>query len=234
MMELDELNKNPCMKMILLIIKELHTSITPPPAELAKDDAAMPSWMKDIHRKLVNPSKPSVEIALYGPIWSLAEISDNFHFKMLIGSALNIRLFLAKIIINMPEAFEMYARSWVRPLMRLAMEGESYGEPMSYFVQDLCVLVVVWGNSVKLADTYDDRVLLLGFLVCWRYGVFLLFYRMCLCVNVFNHEHRFCIPQSYIMKHCYHEQRQYLLNNIELIKGVFENWSSIAIVPTVR
>ena len=36
------------------------------------------------------------------------------------------------------------------------------------------------------------------------------------------------------MKHCYHEQRQYLLNNIELIKGVFENWSSIAIVPTVR
>jgi len=60
MMELDELNKNPCMKMILLIIEELHSSITPPPAELAKDDAAMPSWMKDIHRKLVNPSKLSV------------------------------------------------------------------------------------------------------------------------------------------------------------------------------
>ena len=36
------------------------------------------------------------------------------------------------------------------------------------------------------------------------------------------------------MKNCYHEQRRYLLNNIELIKGVFENWSNIAIVPTVR
>jgi len=88
------------------------------------------------------------------------------------GSALNVRLFLAKIIINMPEAFEMYARSWVRPLMRLAMEGESYGEPMSYFVQDLCVLIVVWGNSVKLADSYEDRVLLLSLLVCSRYGGF--------------------------------------------------------------
>jgi DNA-dependent protein kinase catalytic subunit len=75
-------------------------------------------------------------------------------------------LFLAKIVINMPEAFEMYAGSWIRPLMRLAMEGESYGEPMSYFVQDLCVLVVVWGSSVELANNYDDRVLLLSFLVC--------------------------------------------------------------------
>ncbi|GJJ77035.1 DNA-dependent protein kinase catalytic subunit [Entomortierella parvispora] len=171
-LELDELNKNPCMKMILLAIKELHSSITPPPAELATEDAAMPSWMRDLYRKFVNPSSP-----------------------------LNVRLFLAKIIINMPEAFEMYAGSWIRPLMRLAMEGESYGEPMSYFVQDLCVLVVVWGASVKLADNYEDRVLLLSFL-------------------------------SYMMKHCYHEQRQYLLNSIELIKGVFENWSSIAIVPT--
>ncbi|KAG0050163.1 hypothetical protein BGZ83_005055 [Gryganskiella cystojenkinii] len=170
--ELDEINKNPCMKMIMLIVKELHSSITPPPAELAKDDKAMPSWMKDIHQKMVNPS-----------------------------SALNIRLFLAKIIINMPEAFEMYANSWIRPLMNLAMEGQSYGEPMSYFVQDLCVLVVVWGASAKLSHSYDDRVLLLKFL-------------------------------SYMMKHCYHEQRRYLLNSIELIKGVFENWSDIAIVPT--
>ncbi|KAF9401271.1 hypothetical protein BGX21_002182 [Mortierella sp. AD011] len=171
-LELDSINSNPCMKMILLIIKELHTSITPPPKEMAKEESTMPSWMKDIHRKLINPN-----------------------------AALNVRLFLAKIIINMPEAFEMYAHSWIRPLMKLAMEGEAYGEAMNYFVQDLCVLIVVWGESVKLTNTYDDRVLLLSFL-------------------------------SYLMKNCHCEQRQYLLNNIDLIKGVFENWSSIAIVPT--
>ncbi|KAF9952253.1 hypothetical protein BGZ65_005409, partial [Modicella reniformis] len=172
-LELDAINSNPCMKMILLIIKELHTSITPPPKEMAREESSMPSWMKDIHRKLTNPN-----------------------------TALNIRLFLAKVIINMPEAFEMYAHSWIRPMMRLVLEGESYGEAMNYFVQDLCVLIVLWGESVKLTDTYDDRVLLLNFL-------------------------------SYLMKHCHHEQRQYLVNNIDLIKGVFENWSNIAIIPTV-
>ncbi|KAG0369575.1 hypothetical protein BGZ54_009551 [Gamsiella multidivaricata] len=172
-LELDAINRNPCMKMILLIINELHTGITPPPREMAREESSMPSWMRDIHRKLTNPN-----------------------------TALNIRLFLAKVVVNMPEAFEMYAHSWIRPLMRLAMEGESYGEAMNYFVQDLCVLVVVWGESIKLADNYDDRVLLLNFM-------------------------------SYLMKNCYHEQRQYLMNNIDLVKGVFENWSSIAIVPTM-
>ncbi|KAF9937669.1 hypothetical protein BGZ67_001000 [Mortierella alpina] len=171
-LELDAINSNPCMKMILLIIKELHSSITPPPKEMAKEESTMPSWMKDVYRKLTNPN-----------------------------TALNIRLFLAKMIINMPEAFEMYAYSWIRPLMRLAIEGESYGEAMNYFVRDLCVLIVVWGESVKLADVYADRVLLLSFM-------------------------------TYLMKHCHHEQRQYLKDNIDLIKGVFENWSNIAIVPT--
>lgn len=57
MMELDDLNKNPSMKMILLVIEKLHSEITPPPAEMAKNDAAMPSWMRDIHSKLTNPSK---------------------------------------------------------------------------------------------------------------------------------------------------------------------------------
>ncbi|KAG0303333.1 hypothetical protein BGZ98_006787, partial [Dissophora globulifera] len=142
-LELDAINLNPCMKMILLIVKELHASITPPPKEMAKEEASMPPWMREIYKKFTNPN-----------------------------TSLNIRLFLAKIVINMPEAFEMYAHSWIRPLMRLALEGESYGEAMNYFVQ------------------------------------------------------------SYLMKNCYHEQRQYLLNNIDLIKGVFENWSSIAIVPT--
>ena len=74
----------------------------------------------------------------------------------------------------MPEAFEMYANSWIRPLMNLAMEGESFGEPMSYFVQDLCVLVVVWGASAKLTHSYDDRVLLLKFLVSLQRMFFLL------------------------------------------------------------
>ncbi|KAG0205959.1 hypothetical protein BGX33_007637 [Mortierella sp. NVP41] len=172
MLELDAINTNACMKMILQVISELHGSITPPPKEMAREETSMPNWMRDMYKKMVDQKTP-----------------------------LNIRLFLTKIVINMPEAFEMYAHSWIRPFMKLAMEGESFGEAMNYFVQDLCVLIIVWGASVKLENTYEDRVLLLSFL-------------------------------SYLMKNCHHEQRRYLLNNIELIKGVFENWSNIAIVPT--
>ncbi|KAF9909938.1 hypothetical protein EC991_007741 [Linnemannia zychae] len=172
MLELDAINTNACMKMILQVISELHGSITPPPKEMAREEGSMPSWMRDMYKKMIDQKTP-----------------------------LNIRLFLAKIVINMPEAFEMYAHSWLRPFMRLVMEGDTFGEAMNYFVQDLCVLIVVWGAHVKLENSYEDRVLLLSFL-------------------------------SYLMKNCYHEQRRYLLNNIELIKGVFENWSNIAIVPT--
>ncbi|KAF9135211.1 hypothetical protein BGW39_004143 [Mortierella sp. 14UC] len=172
MLELDALNTNPCMKMVLQVISELHGSITPPPKEMAREEGSMPSWMRDMYKKMIDQK-----------------------------TSLNIRLFLAKIVVNMPEAFEMYAHSWLRPFMRLVMEGDTFGEAMNYFVQDLCVLIVIWGASVKLEDSYEDRVLLLGFL-------------------------------SYLMKNCHHEQKRYLLNNIELIKGVFENWSNIAIVPT--
>jgi DNA-dependent protein kinase catalytic subunit len=137
-LELDAINANPCMKMILQVVNELHTSITPPPAEMTKEDGQMPSWMKDIHRKLINPSKcqgrisrvvlRSVKLGLFNrSIFRIQIFAIDTH--------LNVRLLLAKLIVNMPQAFEVYANSWVRPLMRLVIEGESYGDAMSYFVQ---------------------------------------------------------------------------------------------------
>ncbi|CAG8461030.1 2617_t:CDS:10, partial [Racocetra fulgida] len=37
---------------------------------------------------------------------------------------INIRLFIAKMIINIPEAFENYASIWIRPLIQLIIEGD--------------------------------------------------------------------------------------------------------------
>ncbi|KAG0257869.1 hypothetical protein DFQ27_004903 [Actinomortierella ambigua] len=171
-LELDAINSNPCMRMILLLVNELHTNITPPKPVPVKEQSAMPKWMLDLYSKFKDPA-----------------------------TELNVRLFIAKIIINMPEAFEMYAAIWIRSMMRLAMEGESYGEAMNYFVHDLAVLIVVWGETVKLQDNYEDRVLLSGFL-------------------------------GYMMKHAYHASRQVLRSNIDLIKGVFENWAKLVVIPT--
>ncbi|KAG0227795.1 hypothetical protein BGW42_002714 [Actinomortierella wolfii] len=171
-LELDAINANPCMRMILLLVNELHTNITPPRPSPVKEQSAMPKWMLDLYTKFKDPA-----------------------------THLNVRLFIAKIIINIPEAFEMYAAIWIRSLMRLAMEGESYGEPMNYFVHDLAVLVVVWGETVTLQDNYEDRVLLSSFL-------------------------------GYMMKHAHHSSRQVLRSNIDLIKGIFENWSNLVVIPT--
>lgn len=52
---------------------------------------------------------------------------------------INIRLFIAKIIINIPEAFEKYASSWIRPVIKLITEGISYGEGINYFIQVIAI-----------------------------------------------------------------------------------------------
>ncbi|CAG8572313.1 13750_t:CDS:10, partial [Acaulospora morrowiae] len=133
--EVDIINLNPCMKMIIKAIERLHSSITPPPTELAD---SMPGWMNEMHKKFTRKE-----------------------------THINIKLFLAKIIINYPEAFEKYASFWIRPLMNLVIEGDSYGEGINYFIQDLCVVITVWGSLIKL-QSYEDKVLiyeLLNFLM---------------------------------------------------------------------
>lgn len=65
------------------------------------------------------------------PLW-MFELHKSFTSM---GNELNVRLFISKIIVNWPVAFEKYAKHWIKPLMNLVMEGEVYGEPMNYHVQ---------------------------------------------------------------------------------------------------
>ncbi|RHZ54169.1 hypothetical protein Glove_429g27 [Diversispora epigaea] len=134
-LEVDSINRNPCMKMIIKAIERLHTTVTPPPSELVD---LMPGWMNDMHKKFTKKE-----------------------------THINIRLFIAKIITNIPEAFEKYASFWIRPLINLIIEGNSYGEGINYFIQDLCAVIIVWGSLIEL-HSYEDRVLiydLLNFLM---------------------------------------------------------------------
>ncbi|KAG0036957.1 hypothetical protein BGZ82_003406 [Podila clonocystis] len=166
-LELDSINANPCMKMIVQVVNELHARISPPPAATTEEVDEMPFWVRSLHDKIVDQN-----------------------------TRLNVRLYLAKIIVNVPYAFEAYASSWLRPLMELAIEGESYGEAMNSFVHELCVLVVVWGKSVGLQDSDKNRKIIANFM-------------------------------KYLMRNCYHESSSCLLNNIYLIKNMFDNWPSV-------
>ncbi|KAI9317523.1 hypothetical protein BX666DRAFT_1857295, partial [Dichotomocladium elegans] len=114
--------------------------------------APLSQIMKRLHDKIAPPKKDSTTM----PEWMKA-----FHKSFTAhNTALNVKLLLGKLIIVHPYIFETYAEHWIRPLMRLVMEGTSYGEAMNYYVNDLCCLIAIWGEDIPLDGGYDDNVLL--------------------------------------------------------------------------
>jgi DNA-dependent protein kinase catalytic subunit len=76
-----------------------------------------------------------------------------------IDAHINIKLFIAKIIINCENAFQPYADVWYRPLLEFLMRGGEFGNGMNYFIQDICVVLLTWGETCKMQNTYGDKVL---------------------------------------------------------------------------
>ncbi|KAI8098597.1 uncharacterized protein BX664DRAFT_288171 [Halteromyces radiatus] len=146
-----------------------------------------------LHTSITPPDENVTQM----PLWML-EINRAFTAE---NASLMQRLFLAKLIINCPDVFEPYAKFWIRPLIELAIRGDEYGQPLNYFVQGLCVIIVIWGKMVLFNDTQDDRYLLFKFV-------------------------------RYLCRYSYHENNGVLRNNIQVLKGVFENWKKWIIVPT--
>ncbi|CAO3615261.1 unnamed protein product [Cunninghamella echinulata] len=167
-LELDQFNKNPCIKLLTVVIRRLHTTITPPIA----NSTDMPLWMNELFKSF---NAPDVSLVA--------------------------QLYLAKLIINCPDIFEHYAQHWIRPLIKLAINGNQYGQPMNYFVQDLCVIIIAWGSFVTFEYNNSDRILLSKFM-------------------------------NYLVSNAYHEDSRLLRNNIQIIKGVFDNWKKLIIIPT--
>ncbi|KAI8145657.1 hypothetical protein BJV82DRAFT_554475 [Fennellomyces sp. T-0311] len=112
--------------------------------------------IRRLHRNITPPNEGATDM----PDW-MKEMNRVFNAP---DTSINVRLFLAKAMTMVPEAFEPYAEHWVRPVMKLVREGDKYGEPFNYFVQDACILLVTWGVNVKLKSNYDDRVLLFDFM----------------------------------------------------------------------
>ncbi|CAG8489558.1 14379_t:CDS:10 [Funneliformis mosseae] len=108
-LDVDDFNRHPCMKMIIRVIDRLHNQLT----KSTGPDDQMPGWMNDIYKKFTNIGN---------------EIKET-------DTHINIRLFIAKIIVNVPEAFEKYSSLWIRPIMKLIIEGNVYGEGINYYIQ---------------------------------------------------------------------------------------------------
>ncbi|KAM6171214.1 DNA-dependent protein kinase catalytic subunit isoform 3-T3 [Erethizon dorsatum] len=129
-LEMDELNQHECMATMTALIKHMQRNLISPKGEESSVPKDLPPWMKFLHDKLGNPSVP-----------------------------LNIRLFLAKLIINTEEVFRSYAKHWLSPLLQLAVSENSGGEGIHYMVVEIVATVLSWTGLATPTGVPKDEVL---------------------------------------------------------------------------
>ncbi|KYO26142.1 DNA-dependent protein kinase catalytic subunit isoform B [Alligator mississippiensis] len=129
-LEMDELNQHECMTAMTTLIKHMQRNQITPQVDEGAVSVALPPWMKFLHSKLGNPSVP-----------------------------LNIRLFLAKLIVNTEEVFRPYARHWLGPLLQLVVSRDNGGEGIHYMVVEIVVTLLSWTSVASPKGNVKDEIL---------------------------------------------------------------------------
>ncbi|KAL4648766.1 DNA-dependent protein kinase catalytic subunit isoform X1 [Arapaima gigas] len=129
-LEMDELNQHECMTSMTALLKHMQRNNITPKVEQGSKPSDLPPWMKFLHSKLWNPS-----------------------------TQLNIRLFIAKLVINAEEVFRPYAKIWLGPLLQLIVSGNNGGEGIHYMVVDIVVTVLSWTGLATPKGSTRDEVL---------------------------------------------------------------------------
>uniref|UniRef100_A0A8D0GIE8 DNA-dependent protein kinase catalytic subunit n=1 Tax=Sphenodon punctatus TaxID=8508 RepID=A0A8D0GIE8_SPHPU len=128
-LEMDELNKHECMASMTTLIKHMQRNQITPKIDEVISPD-LPPWMKFLHGKLGNPSVP-----------------------------LNIRLFLAKLIVNTEEVFQPFAKHWLGPLLQLLVSGDNGGEGIHYMVVEIVVTLLSWTSVASHKGNIKDEIL---------------------------------------------------------------------------
>ncbi|XP_009101121.3 DNA-dependent protein kinase catalytic subunit isoform X1 [Serinus canaria] len=129
-LEMDEFNQHECMASMTSLIKHMERNQITPKVEEGTVPADLPLWMKFLHGKLGNPSVP-----------------------------LNIRLFIAKLIVNTEDVFRPYAKHWLGPLLQLVVSGNNGGEGIHYMVVEIVVTILSWTSVATPKGNIKDEIL---------------------------------------------------------------------------
>eukprot|EP00058_Branchiostoma_floridae_P019566 XP_002605056.1 hypothetical protein BRAFLDRAFT_85202 [Branchiostoma floridae] len=213
-MEMDELNQHECMSTMSAVLQHMaRNNITPPVQHMARNNITpqvqkgaapkdMPPWMSCLNKKLGGSSTHK-----------------------------NVKLFIAKLVVNNEEVFRPYARFWLSPLMELVVRGEASGEGINYFIVDLLVTMLSWA-AVAVPEV------IIGHHAFWA----------AVAVPEVGH-HAFwaavAVPEDsamgralssrllqFLMANTFHKNRAVMRNNLELIKTAVECWKGRMEVPT--
>ncbi|TSL34570.1 DNA-dependent protein kinase catalytic subunit [Bagarius yarrelli] len=129
-LEMDELNQHECMATMTALFRHMQRNNITPTVKEGVIPSDLPAWMKFLHGKLSNPSSPR-----------------------------NVRLFIAKLIINTEELFRPYARHWLGPLLQLVVSGNNDGEGIHFMVVDIVVTLLSWTSVATPKGNTRDEVL---------------------------------------------------------------------------
>ncbi|EDV28309.1 uncharacterized protein TRIADDRAFT_20924, partial [Trichoplax adhaerens] len=124
-LELDDLNKHECMEALLTLLDHMAVNKINPAIEKDTTPSEMPSWMVALRKKA----------------------SDHTTNR-------NIKLFIAKLIINRPKIFRPYAKFWLVPLIQLIIEGKE-SDGIHYFIVDLMIVLLSWAD-VAIPKDVDE------------------------------------------------------------------------------
>jgi len=133
----DELSQHECMPSLCNLLSHLVTRINPIVAGTDADKSvavasggSMPSWMENMNKKFLSADCP-----------------------------MNVKLFLAKLIVNCQEIFRPYAASWLTPLVKLVTSEELASGGLNSFVIDIVITVLSWHTVAVPQDNYGDRAM---------------------------------------------------------------------------
>uniref|UniRef100_A0A8C3TYH6 DNA-dependent protein kinase catalytic subunit n=1 Tax=Catharus ustulatus TaxID=91951 RepID=A0A8C3TYH6_CATUS len=129
-LEMDEFNQHECMASMTTLIKHMQRNQITPKVEEGTVPVDLPLWMKFLHGKLGNPSVP-----------------------------LNIRLFIAKLIVNTEDVFRPYAKHWLGPLLQLVVSGNNGGEGIHYMVVEIVATILSWTSVATPKGNIKDEIL---------------------------------------------------------------------------
>ncbi|XP_071815133.1 DNA-dependent protein kinase catalytic subunit-like [Apostichopus japonicus] len=124
-MEGDELNQHECMASVTAVLRHMMENKITPEVTQAKQSSDMPPWMKMLHGKM-SSSQTSV----------------------------NIKLFVARLIVNCSKVFEPFAKFWLNPLIQLIIGGEISSPGIHYMLLDIMVVLFGWSEKAIPEDKY--------------------------------------------------------------------------------
>ncbi|KND04346.1 uncharacterized protein SPPG_00077 [Spizellomyces punctatus DAOM BR117] len=145
-------------------------------------DGKTPTWMQELLKKMSETDTP-----------------------------LNVRVFIAAIVMNVPEAFSANAGEWWKCFAELIAVHTQFSKGVRGFVQDLCLQLLKWGGSAKgeetqqslgLDDDHDTRTIL------------------------------FKMMESLVASVCVADSMPEVRENLELIASFIELWPSLMVAPT--